>query len=48
MGGEGFGKDFYKSELERLLKFLKDKQDSGTGIVTYGRVEPPKKGWDIV
>jgi hypothetical protein len=48
MGGEGYGKDFFKGEIERLLRFLKEKQSVGLGISTYGRIEPPKKGWEVV
>lgn len=46
VAGEGFGKDFLKSEIERLIKILRDKQTVGEGIHTFMRNEGPRKGWE--
>ena len=46
VAGEGFGKDFLKGEIERLIKILRDKQTVGEGIHTFMRNEGPRKGWE--
>jgi hypothetical protein len=46
VAGEGFGKDFFRSEVERLIQVLRDKQTAGNDIHTFVRIEGPRKGWE--
>ena len=47
VAGDGFGKDFLKSEVERLIRILLEKQSVGEGIHTFVRNEKSRKhGWE--
>jgi hypothetical protein len=46
VAGEGFGKEFLRGEVERLIKVLQEKQAVGHGVHTFVRNEGPRKGWD--
>ena len=37
------GKDFLKTEIERMITLLRRKQDCGQGVRTYRRVDPGVK-----
>ena len=37
------GKDFLKTEIERMISVLRRKQDCGQGVRTYRRVDPGVK-----
>lgn len=45
IAGEGYGKEFLRGELERLIRYLQDKQKIGTGIHTFIRIDNAKK-WE--
>ena len=46
VAGEGFGREFLKNEIDRLIKMLQDKQQVGQGIHTFVRIDGPRKGWE--
>lgn len=46
VAAEGFGKEFIRGEIERLIQVLRDKQAAGAGIHTFLRNEGPRKGWE--
>jgi len=46
VAGEGFGKDFLKGEIERLIKVLQERQQAGTGVHTFVRNDGQRKGWE--
>lgn len=46
VAAEGYGKEFLKSEIERLIRVLQDKQSIGQGIHTFLRNDGPRKGWE--
>ena len=46
VAGEGFGKEYLKNEIDRLIKILQDKQSVGLGVHTFVRVDGPRKGWE--
>ena len=46
VAGEGFGKEYLKNEIDRLIKILQDKQSVGQGVHTFIRVDGPRKGWE--
>jgi hypothetical protein len=41
--GEGSGKDFLKSEVDRMIGILSKKQECGHGVHVFKRVEPGAK-----
>lgn len=45
IAGEGYGKEFLRGELERLIRYLQDKQKAGAGVHTFIRVDNNKK-WE--
>lgn len=46
VAGDGFGKEFLKGEIERLIRVLQDKQSVAQGIHTFIRNDGPRKGWE--
>lgn len=44
--GEGYGRDFLKSEIERLIRVLQDKQSIGKDVHTFIRTDGARKGWE--
>lgn len=46
VAGEGIGRDYLKSEVDRLVKVLQDKQQCGTDVHTFIRTEGPRAGWE--
>ncbi len=44
--GEGYGREFLKSEIERLIKVLQDKQSVGSDVHTFIRADGSRKGWE--
>ncbi len=46
VAGEGYGREFLKNEIDRLIKMLQDKQSVGQGVHTFARQDLPtlKKG----
>jgi hypothetical protein len=46
VAGEGFGREFLKNEIERLIKMLQDKQQVGQDVHTFVRIDGPRKGWE--
>lgn len=48
VAGEGFGRDFLKGEIDRLIKILREKQAVGEGVHTFVRNEGPRKGWEEI
>lgn len=46
VAGEGFGREYLKGEVERLVKVLQDKQQCGTDVHTFIRSEGPRAGWE--
>eukprot|EP00347_Sterkiella_histriomuscorum_P000937 403373955 len=46
VAGEGFGRDFIKSEIERLIRVLQTKQSISLGVHTFIRNDGPRKGWE--
>ena len=43
---DGFGKEFLKGEVERLIRVLQQKQSIQQGIHTFIRNDGPRKGWE--
>ena len=41
MAGEGYGREFLKNEIDRLIKMLQDKQNCGEGVHTFTRQDLP-------
>lgn len=39
VANEGFGREFLKSEIERLIRLLQEKQRAGEGVHTFVRRE---------
>lgn len=46
VAAEGYGKEFLKSEIERLIRILQEKQSVGDSVHTYVRSENSRKGWE--
>ena len=46
VAGEGFGREFLKGEIERLIRMLQEKQSVGQGVHTFIRVDGARKGWE--
>ena len=44
--GEGYGREFFKSEIERLIRVLQERQEAALGIHTFIRSEGARKGWE--
>ena len=44
--GEGYGREFLKSEIERLIRLLQEKQSVGGDVHTFIRIEGSRKGWE--
>ncbi len=46
IAADGYGKEFLRSEIERLIRVLQDKQSCGEGVHTFIRSENSRKGWE--
>lgn len=46
VAADGYGKEFLRSEVERLIRLLQEKQQAGEGIHTFIRSENARKGWE--
>jgi hypothetical protein len=44
--GEGYGREFLKSEIERLIRLLQEKQSVGKEVHTFIRNDGSRKGWE--